>query len=136
MGVNVARLVGEGVAVGMRPDAVRVRLLMGVRLLRSGRGIPIAPADSGGWWCCSSTDVLARLPARIKGERRKERKGNKKRFGRIIARTLIIKYDVLLFIVLALLQPLDYGAELLQGVGCVDLAAYTHDTYQATTAHA
>ena len=38
MGVNVARPVGDGVAVVVHPDAVRVRLLMGVRLLRSGRG--------------------------------------------------------------------------------------------------
>ena len=38
MGVKVARLVGDGVAVGVRPDAVRVCLLMGVRLLGSGRG--------------------------------------------------------------------------------------------------
>ena len=38
MGVKVARLVGDGVAVGVRPDAVREWLLMGVRLLGSGRG--------------------------------------------------------------------------------------------------
>ena len=38
MGVKVARLVGDGVAVGVRPDAVRVWLLRGVRLLGSGRG--------------------------------------------------------------------------------------------------
>ena len=31
------------------------------------------------------------------------------------------------------LQPLDDGAELLHGVGCVDLTAETHDTHQATT---
>lgn len=38
MGVKVARLVGEGVAVVVRPDAVRVVLVYGVQLLRSGRG--------------------------------------------------------------------------------------------------
>ena len=38
-GVKVARVVGLGVAVEVvRPDAVRVWLLMGVRMLRSGRG--------------------------------------------------------------------------------------------------
>nr|DAE12134.1 MAG TPA: hypothetical protein [Siphoviridae sp. ctMOb8] len=34
----------------------------------------------------------------------------------------------------ATLQTLDDGAELLHGVGGVDLTAYTHDTHQATTA--
>nr|DAI31049.1 MAG TPA: hypothetical protein [Caudoviricetes sp.] len=33
-------------------------------------------------------------------------------------------------------QTLHDGAELLHGVGGVDLTAYTHDTHQATTAHA
>ena len=113
-------------------------LLMGVRNTRLGRGIPISLYDSGVWWCCSATDVLTRLPAQIKREkkRKKGKEGNKKRFGRTIARTLIIKYDVSLFVVVALLQPLDDGATLLHSVGCVDFAAYTHDTHQATTAHA
>ena len=121
---------------------------MGVRLLRSGRVHPSHRLEAVGvcwsvWRVCSwhGGDALLlmcwqRLPARIIGERRKERKGNKKRFGRIIARTLIIKYDVLLFVVVALLQSLDDGAKLLHSVGCVDLAAYTHDTHQATTATA
>ena len=34
-GVKVARLVGEGVAVVVRPDAVRCVVAHGVRLLRS-----------------------------------------------------------------------------------------------------
>ena len=38
MGVKVARLVGDGVAVGVRPDAVRGVVAHGVKLLRSGRG--------------------------------------------------------------------------------------------------
>lgn len=38
MGVNVARLVGDGVAVVVRPDAVRGVVAHGVKLLRSGRG--------------------------------------------------------------------------------------------------
>ena len=38
MGVMVARLVGEGVAVVVLPDAVRVVVAHGVQLLRSGRG--------------------------------------------------------------------------------------------------
>ena len=37
-GVKVAGVVGDGVAVGVRPDAVRVWLLMVWKLLRSGRG--------------------------------------------------------------------------------------------------
>ena len=37
-GVKVAGVVGDGVAVGVRPDAVRAWLLMGAKLLRSGRG--------------------------------------------------------------------------------------------------
>ena len=36
-GVKVARVVGEGVAVGVRPDSVLVVVAHGVRLLRSGR---------------------------------------------------------------------------------------------------
>ena len=42
-GVKVVRVVGDGVAVVVRPDAVRVWLLMGVRLLRSGRGCAHLP---------------------------------------------------------------------------------------------
>lgn len=38
MGVKVARLVGDGVAVGVRPDDVRFVVAHCVRLLRSGRG--------------------------------------------------------------------------------------------------
>ena len=38
MGVKVARLVGDGVAVVVRPDAVRGVVAHGVKLLRSGRG--------------------------------------------------------------------------------------------------
>ena len=38
MGVKVARLVGDGVAVVVRPDAVRGVVAHGVRLLGSGRG--------------------------------------------------------------------------------------------------
>ena len=37
-GVKVARIVCDGVAVGVRPDAVRCVVAHGVRLLRSGRG--------------------------------------------------------------------------------------------------
>ena len=37
-GVKVVRVVGDGVAVVVRPDAVRVVLVHGVQLLRSGRG--------------------------------------------------------------------------------------------------
>ena len=48
MGVKVARLVGEGVAVVVRADDVRGWLAMGVRNTRRGRGIPISLYDSGG----------------------------------------------------------------------------------------
>ena len=77
MGVKVARLVGDGVAVVVRPDVVRFVVAHGVKLLRSGRGC-------GGRCGVSAPDVLARLPARNEGERRKkrkERKGNKKGSG-------------------------------------------------------
>ena len=37
-GVKVAGVVGDGVAVVVRPDAVRVVVAHGVQLLRSGRG--------------------------------------------------------------------------------------------------
>ena len=43
MGVKVARLVGDGVAVGVRPDAVRFVVAHCVRLLRSGRGCAHLP---------------------------------------------------------------------------------------------
>ena len=43
MGVMVARLVGEGVAVVVLPDAVRVVVANGVQLLRSGRGCTHLP---------------------------------------------------------------------------------------------
>ena len=68
-----------------------------------------------------------------KERERTARKRNKKRFGRISTRTLD-KCDVL-FVAVALLQSLDDGAELLHGVGGVDLTADTHDTHQATTAN-
>ena len=38
-GVNVARIVCDGVAVGVRPDVVRAWLIVGARLPRSGRGL-------------------------------------------------------------------------------------------------
>ena len=38
MGVKVAGVVGDGVAVGVRPDVVRGVVAHGVRLLRSWRG--------------------------------------------------------------------------------------------------
>ena len=38
MGVKVARLVGDGVAVVVCPDVVRDVVAHGVKLLRSGRG--------------------------------------------------------------------------------------------------
>ena len=38
MGVKVARLVGDSVAVVVRPDAVRGVVAHGLQLLRSGRG--------------------------------------------------------------------------------------------------
>ena len=86
MGVNVARLVGEGAAVVVHPDAVRCVVAHGVRNTRRGRGLPIYPYDSGVWWCCSAPDVLARLPVRIKREKKrkkgKERKGKENRVGR------------------------------------------------------
>lgn len=45
MGVNVARLVGDGVAVVVRPDAVRCVVAHGVRLLRSwGEGVAVGAA--------------------------------------------------------------------------------------------
>ena len=37
-GVKVAWVVGDGVAVGVRPDVVRAWLIVGARLPRSGRG--------------------------------------------------------------------------------------------------
>ena len=44
MGVKVARLVGEGVAVVVRPDAVRVWLPMVCSCSDRGEGVPISPA--------------------------------------------------------------------------------------------
>ena len=44
MGVKVVRVVGDGVAVVVRTDAVRGAVAHVVRLLRSGRGAPISPA--------------------------------------------------------------------------------------------
>ena len=77
-GVKVVRVVGEGVAVVVYLDAVRFVVAHDVRNTRRGRGIPISPYDSGVWWCCSATDVLARLPARIKREKKgKKGKGSK-----------------------------------------------------------
>ena len=44
MGVMVARLVGEGVAVVVLPDAVRVWLPMVCSCSDRGEGVPISPA--------------------------------------------------------------------------------------------
>ena len=48
-GVKVARIVADGVAVGVRPDAVRCVVAHGVRLLRSWR------------WCGGRCGVSARI---------------------------------------------------------------------------
>ena len=85
---EAARVVGDGVAVVVRPDVVRfvvahgceaaqigarvwrsvcammpfgMWLLMGVRLLRLGRGVAVCVACLlMAWWCCSAPDVLAK----------------------------------------------------------------------------
>lgn len=43
-GVKVARIVGDGVAVVVRPDAVRVWLLMARSCSDRGDGVPISKA--------------------------------------------------------------------------------------------
>ena len=43
-GVKVAGVVGDGVAVGVRPDAVRVWLPMVCSCSDRGEGVPISPA--------------------------------------------------------------------------------------------
>ena len=73
MGVKFAGVVGDGVAVVVRSNVVRFVVAHGREEYQTGRGIPISTADSGGWWCCSAPDVLARLPAQIK----REKKGKK-----------------------------------------------------------
>ena len=53
-GVKVARIVGDGVAVGVRPDAVLVVVAHGVRLLRSCGAFPSPQLEEVGacWSVC------------------------------------------------------------------------------------
>ena len=78
IGAKVARLVGEGAAVVVRPDAVRRVVAHGVRLLRSwGEGVAVGVACLL-VICCQGCRHGSREKKRKEG---KERKGNKKGSG-------------------------------------------------------
>ena len=98
-GVNVARIVCDGVAVGVRPDVVRAWLIRarGVPVGDDGApiGLPEAVEGVAVVCCCSSVGIVSvaaalllmcwrggRHGSRAKEEQGKERKGKKKRTAR------------------------------------------------------